>query len=284
MLKISSATLLAMLALVFVACQKDLKSPAVTSDAAKKTVITAPQVTCDDPNSTKTDISLVITAGSTGLPAGFSVQWMTAADYAANGNQWYASDDPRLCKASFSGNANNSRYNLAAGESIAVQIGDILFDNGASAVSCGLDGLICGTQYMFRVFGHATSTLAKSDFTYQNCSTSPCDETCTRHHFGWWKGHCDQLTDLQIAGINYTATELCTILNTSGTGNGLVILAHQLIPALMSGATAENNGDVAAALAAIENNGSPYDLRNGTTDSNWQKALSGRLNRYNNCQ
>src|SRR5215216_803841 len=57
--------------------------------------------------SSQVTIQIQFTAGTpTGAPAGFSLQWMTAADYAANGNQWYASDDTRLCKASFSGNAN----------------------------------------------------------------------------------------------------------------------------------------------------------------------------------
>jgi hypothetical protein len=58
---------------------------------------------------------------------------MTAPDYAANGNAWYSSEDPRLCKASFSGNARASRYRLAAGACVTVSLGDLLFDNGASA-------------------------------------------------------------------------------------------------------------------------------------------------------
>jgi hypothetical protein len=106
---------------------------------------------------------------------------MTAADYAAKGNSWYASEDLRLCKASFSGDANLSRYNLAAGESVTVNVGEFLFDNGAST-NCG-DALTCGTDYVFRAFAHANSTLMRSEFTANiTCSTLPRgsdEEGCT---------------------------------------------------------------------------------------------------------
>lgn len=88
---------------------------------------------------------------STGAPAGFSVQWMSEADLAANGGVWYSSDDPSLCKAAFSGNANGSRYALDAGASVTLTIGDLLMDNGASLEN-STDGLNCGTNYVFRVF------------------------------------------------------------------------------------------------------------------------------------
>ena len=65
-------------------------------------------------------------AAGTGATAGFSLQWMRAADYAASGNVWLSSDDPRLCKASFSGNASGSRYDLGPGECITVSLGDLL--------------------------------------------------------------------------------------------------------------------------------------------------------------
>ena len=81
--------------------------------AAKPTGnVSTPSLSCGA--STQVAITMVVTAGATGAPAGLSLQWMTAADYAANGNAWYSSDDIRLCKASFSGNAHLSRYNFGA--------------------------------------------------------------------------------------------------------------------------------------------------------------------------
>ena len=71
--------------------------------------------------STQASINIEVCGGATGAPAGFSLQWMTAAAYAANGNQWYLSEDVNLCKASFSGNANLARYTLAPGECVTVK-------------------------------------------------------------------------------------------------------------------------------------------------------------------
>src|SRR5690242_19788914 len=127
-----------------------------SSAFAKKMKIDKPSITCGDPSAVSIDIQVCAPsgAGATGLPAGFSLQWMTKADYDTNGG-WLSSDNSALCKASFSGNANLSRYNLTAGQCVTVKIGELLFDNGAST-NCG-SALECDTEYVFRAFGHATS-------------------------------------------------------------------------------------------------------------------------------
>src|ERR1041384_5132250 len=155
--------------------------------SSAKTTLSTPTITCN--GSTQTSINILVTAGATGAPAGFSLQWMTADDYAANGNQWYDSDDARLCKASFSGNANLSRYNLGASESVSVNVGEFLIDNGAST-NCP-DLLTCGTDYVFRAFAHATNSQNRSNFTDNlTCATLECDIRggCTFTQ-GYWKTH-----------------------------------------------------------------------------------------------
>src|SRR4029450_1367764 len=103
--------------------------------------------------------------------------------FAANGNMWPTTSDcvpgvdPRcpasFCKASFSGNAFGSRYNLAANACITVNLGEFLFDNGAST-TCP-NALQCGTCYVFRAFAHADSNKNRSDFTGNlQCSTLDC--------------------------------------------------------------------------------------------------------------
>src|SRR5580765_4759611 len=125
------------------------------------------------PSSALVQVCAAVTG--TGATAGFSLQWMRAADYAANGGAWYSSDDPRLCKASFSGNACGSRYDLGPGECITVSLGDLLFDNGASA-SCTA-ALSCGTDYIVRSFAHANRRLNRSDFTADvSLSTLACGQ------------------------------------------------------------------------------------------------------------
>ena len=54
----------------------------------------------------QTSITLMVCAGNTGAQAGFSIQWKTAADFAANG--WSSDAGDSYCGASFSGVPSNS--------------------------------------------------------------------------------------------------------------------------------------------------------------------------------
>jgi hypothetical protein len=257
---------IALAVVVFFACKKNAADPSVTS-AAKVSKITTPVITCG--NATQVSIEIQVCAGSTGLPAGFSIQWMTKTAYVANGNQWYASDDNRLCKASFSGNANLSRYNLAAGECVTVKVGEFLFDEGAST-NCG-DVLKCDSEYVFRAFGHATNTLKRSDFTNPplSCATVPCGSTgvCT-YTQGYWKNHnptvcttdatsplCIQwpASSLTLGTVSYNVTELLSIFNKPAAGNGLIALAHQLIAAKLNIAKGADATAIAQAIIDADN-------------------------------
>jgi hypothetical protein len=229
-----------------------------------KTKVDMPVVSCA--GSTQASISLQLCAsagtGATGAPAGLTIQWMTAADYAANGNAWYSSEDPLACDASFSGNANLSRYNLAAGQCVTVNVGEFLFDNGAST-NCP-DALVCGTDYVFRAFAHATSTLMRSDFTANvTCATLPCEAPpeCTLTQ-GYWKTHGPiptgnnsnewPVTSLTLGTVDYTDLQLQSILDTPAAGNGLIALAHQLIAAKLNIANGADDSAVASDIAAAD--------------------------------
>jgi hypothetical protein len=249
--------------IIFYSCQETVTDTNDGSLSKPKSKLDTPTINCG--TSTQVSIYIEVCAGATtGAPAGFSVQWMTADDYAANGNMWYASDDPRLCKASFSGNANGSRYNLDANECVTVNIGELLFDNGAST-NCG-DALECGTDYVFRVFAHATSTFLRSDFTTNlTCYTLGCgrEEGCTLTQ-GYWKTHGPEgcvtgnntndwpVTSLTLGTVYYTDLQLCSILNTPAGGNGLIALAHQLIATKFNVANGADDTDVAASIAAAD--------------------------------
>jgi len=239
-------------------------SPWVTvpvSAAGKVVKMSTPTLTCG--TSSKVSIQITVTAGPTGAPAGFSLQWMTLADYVANGSVWPSSEDPTFCHASFSGNASNSRYDLAPGESITVEVGDLLFDNGTSA-SC-VEPLECGTTYVFRAFAHANSTYKRSDFTPTlRCSTLPCEDlqnNCT-YTQGYWKTHGPiptgnntnmwPVTSLTLGTVVYTDLELQAIFDTPAQGNGLISLAHQLIAAKLNIANGADGSAVAASIAAAD--------------------------------
>lgn len=252
--------------LVFFACKKNADDPSIIS-AAKVQKITTPTITCGNSTQTSIEIQVCAPAGGTGLPAGFSIQWMTKAAYQANGNKW--ADDEQLCKASFSGNANLSRYNLAAGGCVTVKLGDFLYDQGAST-NCG-DDLICGTEYVFRAFGHATNIYNRSDFTNPplSCSTLSCWSTgqCT-YTQGYWKNHnpvvcatdpasplCLKwpVTSLTLGTVSYNVNQLLSIFNNPASGNGLISLAHQLIAAKLNIAKGANGSAVAQAITDADN-------------------------------
>jgi hypothetical protein len=255
-----------------------------TGPAWAKSALSTPSISCGD--DTQTSIDIIVTAGSSGLPAGFTLQWMSATDLAALGGVWpsgtvtdpttgFQVPTPGLCQGSFSGNANLSRYNLTAGQSTDIEIGDILLDEGASVVSpagtdCG-GVLTCGTDYVFRAFGHATNSANRSAWTATlTCHTLSCDSGgqpgCALTQ-GFWKTHggtgapadawfnydpnlepnflnftgnfCSNsatgpITGFSLGTVPYTKAQLLAIWNTKPGTNALIQLAHQLMAAKLN--------------------------------------------------
>lgn len=247
------------LSLAFYGCKKDAQSPILTSDAKGGVSIGAYDaltLSCAG-NNTQTSIALTVTAGASGAPAGFTIQWMTYDAYVANGSVWPDFDalTGNFCKASFSGvpygakntaQAGINSYNLSTGGSVTVYIGDLLNDElnqqlGLSTTACN-DGLLtCGTQYVFRAFAHADSKKTRSVYTIfldECATTSPCGD-CNHQGFGYWKQHPELITALTLGDHDYTADEIFSILNQTPNGNGLVVLAHQLIAAKLNGICAD---------------------------------------------
>jgi hypothetical protein len=213
---------------------------------------------------TETTITVRVCAGSSGAPGGFSLQWIKKSDWEAgpdgilgtdDDNSWPLSDDPRICKASFSGQANETRWNLGPNDCRDITVGtlgDLIVDCGPS---CGIStscpgGLECGTEYVFRAFAHnepGRGKRGRSPFSEDAfCSTQPCvppseyPECCTysQGYFGnnepteqvpW--GDCLPVT----IGDSYRSRTFSTVaqvlnflpaggqsgqLNSDGTGGG----------------------------------------------------------------
>jgi hypothetical protein len=246
--------------------------------AGPKAKITTPVISVSGaPGEVSVDIQVTAPLGGTGLPAGFSLQWMKAAEYAAEipatdttpykpANSWYASDDPRLCKASFSGNANGTSYSLLAGQSVVVTIGDTLFDNPGASSNCPSTPLMCDTDYVVRAFGHATNTYNRSDFTANlTFHTAPCgggDTGGCTYTQGYWKTHGPiptgnnsnewPVTSLTLGTVSYTDLELQSIFDTPAVGNGLISLSHQLIATKLNVANGADDSAVAGAIASAD--------------------------------
>jgi hypothetical protein len=195
--------------------------------------------------SASSNIAITVNVGQAGAPAGFSIQWMTLADYIAAGNRWPATYEvpnpqaPTFCRATFGVPVTPgcAGYSLRPWQSVTVTIGDdSLHDNCAVSSPCSGSPLLCNTAYVLRAFAlDSTGQLRVSDTI--TCATLPCagGSSCT-YTQGYWRNHPTAwpVTSLIIGTVTYQAAELMAILDTPAQGNGLVILAHQLIAAKLN--------------------------------------------------
>jgi hypothetical protein len=215
--------------------------------------------------SAASNIAINVTAGQTGAPAGFSIQWMTLADYVALGNQWPGTLEvpnaqaPSFCKANFSGIVPSSGcipYNLHPAQNVIVVIGDdSLYDNCAVSSPCSGAPLLCNTAYVFRASAlDATGWLRVSDTI--TCATLPCvgGSSCT-YSQGYWRNHPNAwpVTSLTLGTVTYQAAELMAILDDPARGNGLVIVVHQLIAAKLNIANGADPSAVQQAITDADN-------------------------------
>ena len=214
--------------------------------------------------SASSNIAITVSAGQAGAPAGFSIQWMTLADYIALGNRWpLTSEVPNpqassFCKATFGVpvTPNCAGYNLRPWQSVALSIGDdSLYDNCAASSPCSGAPLLCNTAYVFRASAlDATGHLRISDTI--TCATLPCvgPGSCT-YSQGYWRNHPDAwpVTSLTLGTVTYQAAELMAILDDPARGNGLVILVHQLIAAKLNIANGADPSAVQQAITDADN-------------------------------
>ncbi len=251
--------------------------------AAAKGKMSTPIISCAGSGETYIDVN--VTGGSpTGAPAGFTIQWQTAGDYAQFG--WPVDSSCPLdaegvptcgesfCKASFSGNASGSTYNLAAGQSATVRIGALAPGNGV-AIDCPGGALLCAHNYVFRVFAHANSSKQRSDYTANlTCSTSDCPVSCDPnvHGLDFWKTHSMFCTGegcqedawpgsileggLSIGCNTYTAEQLeAILLTTPSEGDCNTALLQQAIVAnlnIANGASEEYGALLVETLAGAD--------------------------------
>lgn len=222
-----------------------LVSGCLTAPARAEVVLDPPQAVVANSASVLADVS--ITAGGSGAPAGFSIQWMKAADFDARGG-WPLSDaDPALHTATFLGTPTLNTvegtvsFMLDPYETAVIQLGDLFDETGVLAVR-GNDELVAGTRYMYRVRANGSydGGLAFAASPYGGTSsfeTTPHDddEDCV-HSEGHWKSHPEKwpVSSMRLGTIIYTKAQLISILSRSAQGNGLVSLAHELIAAKLN--------------------------------------------------
>jgi hypothetical protein len=213
--------------------------------------------------SASSNIAITVSAGQAGTPAGFSIQWMTLADYIALGNRWPVTSEvpnpeaPSFCRATFGApvTPNCEGYNLLPWQSVTVTIGDdSLHDNCAVSSPCSGSPLLCNTAYVFRASAVASSVDLRSNTI--TSATLPCvgGTSCT-YTQGYWRNHPDAwpVTRLTLGTVTYQAAELIAILDNPARGNGLITLAHQLIAAKLNIANGADPSAVQQAITDADN-------------------------------
>lgn len=108
-----------------------------------------PAVACA--TSASSNIAVNVTPGESGAPSGFVIEWMTLADFIANGNEW-PDNSAAVCEASF-------LNSLAPNQTIEVVIGDDrLVDSYGVRSDCSGNPLLCDTAYVFRCRANETQS------------------------------------------------------------------------------------------------------------------------------
>jgi hypothetical protein len=220
-----------------------------------------------------TIIHLNVTAGVSGAPNGFAIEWMLASLFDQIGGWPEDPNDTRIQSAIYLGapslnvTEGTTSFLLGPGETAKVEIGDIFDETGVLASN--LSELAVGAQYVVRVrangdggltgggsgvvVGEPAHLISPSTYssTYRfNTKTNDGLEECV-HSQGYWKTHPSAwpVSNMRLGNVIYSKNQALVIWNTPAAGNGLISLAHQLMAAklnIISGAQAP-----AAVLSAV---------------------------------
>ncbi len=198
-------------------------------------------------------VRMMIEAGNSGAPAGFTVERMTKAEFDALGG-WSESASATWVGATYDGiptfnmQGTAGSYILGPRQTIEVELGQMFDETGV--VANDVEELEPNTEYVIRVRANASGSNEASAFSQTILlSSAPLATNCT-YTQGFWKNHTGvwPVTGLTLGSVSYTAAELLAIFNQPAQGNKLVILAHQLIAAKLNIA---NGADPSAAASTI---------------------------------
>jgi len=202
-------------------------------------------------------VRIMVMAGMTGAESGFTVEWIKKSTFDALGG-WPAAGDPAIKSGDFTGvpvwitTGTSGDFTLPPAKWQAIGLGELFDESGVSATST--DELEANTEYVVRVSARATGTSsASAPSPNMVVSTTIHAANCTFTQ-GYWKNHPSAwpVGGLTLGSVFYTAAELLSILNQPAQGNGLIILAHQLIAAKLNIANGADPTAAAAAIAAAD--------------------------------
>jgi hypothetical protein len=153
---------------------------------------------------------------------------------------------------------------------------------GSPAIDAGNPNFIPPPDYDQRGPGYPRVVNGRIDIGLFEVQSSP---SCSRSQ-GYWKNHPGQwpTTTLQLGNVTYDQQQLLDILHQPVRGNGLVLLAHQLIAAklnIANGADASCIHDTIAAADALIGDLVVPPVGNGYLAPRDVSALEETLDQYN---
>jgi hypothetical protein len=237
-----------------------------------------------------TSVRIMVLAGYSGAQGGFNVEWMRKSTFDALGG-WPATGDPALMRGEFTGTpvwvteGTSGDYTLPPIKWQALELGQLFDESGVDATST--DELEANTEYVVRVSARASGTNTESAMSPTVIVvTGAAPRNCTFTQ-GYWKNHEDvwPVGSLTLGTVNYNAAELLAIFNQPAKGNGLTILAHQLIAAKLNIAGGADPSAAAAAIAAADamiGNLVCVPVGSGTLSPASVNATAQTLDSYNN--
>ncbi len=209
-------------------------------------------------------IKLWVTAGASGAPNGFTIEWMPKADYDAYG--WPTSYIPpgfNYCTfdgvPSFNVTPGVADFLLGSGVGAKVVLGELFDESGLYTTY--VDEMAPETQYAIRVRAEGGPGGEASPNSQTMLASSGTHEIC-RFTQGYWKNHPEawpaSCLPMLLGTNSYTETQLLAILGTPsstgpcGTANGLLILVHQLIAAKLNACLATPPASIQAAIVTAD--------------------------------
>ena len=200
-------------------------------------------------------VMIKVTAGPSGAPNGFYVEWMYKSTFDALGGWPTDPYDPSLYYCTFDGTPSwhvggADGYKLAPGETINIVLGELFDETGVTTDYA--NEVAQSQQVIVHGYTIGDAGTAQSAFTGNLLSATTASNNCT-FTLGYWKNHASVwpvgCLPMTLGTVSYTKAQLLSILGTPSGGNGLIILAHQLIAANLNICNGADGTVVAGVIA-----------------------------------
>lgn len=210
-------------------------------------------------NAQPSGLVMQLQAGASGAPSGFYLEWMTKADFDANGG-WPDGTQAPPASYAFSIFWGVPTYILTPGEpdfslgpnsAVNIGVGKLFDETGIATDDAG--ELTDSRQYVFRVSARSWGSSPASGYSPTFLTATSASNNCT-YTQGYWKNHSSAwpVNSLMLGNVSYSKAQLLSILGQPAQGNGLTIVAHQLIAAKLNIANGASSATIAATIAQVD--------------------------------